>query len=222
MSISIVIFPTYKIKTKRKGGGGGEGAGLVPNSWDSKAVSVFLQKEQGDDAAWRKLPLELEIFIISTHSDIYGYILSYHSGLDAARDVYVLVAVFPFCKIFFFPGKSMPASVSALQWEFNSFVGFENVSKGKNRQIRAVTQIQKLWEIQRWVDLRFCPRSIPKSQQFTHQYHGFSLESLLLHHPECACKAWCSHKGCAVSSNIFHARSSGLAVGYLLAEADMR
>lgn len=64
---------------------------------------------------------------------------------------------------FFFSGKSMPGSVSALQWEFNSFAGFQNMSKGRNRQIHAVTQIQKLWEIQRWVDLRFCPRSIPKS-----------------------------------------------------------
>lgn len=67
----------------------------------------------------------------------------------------------------------MPASASALQWEFNSFVVFQNVSKGKNRQIHAVTQIQKPGEIQRWVDLRFCPRSIPESWQFIPSAPGF-------------------------------------------------
>lgn len=107
----------------------------------------------------RKVPLNLEFFIISTHSDIYRYILSHVGQMQPGMWMFLL----PFCRIFFFLGKACQLLLSALQWEFNSFVGFQNVSKGKNRQIHAVTQIQKLWEIQRWVDLRFCPRSLPKS-----------------------------------------------------------
>lgn len=109
----------------------------------------------------------------------------------------------------------MPASVSAPQWEFNSLVGFESMSKGKNRQTHAVTQIQKLREIQGRINLGFCLRSIPTLKRSIQRHcHGFSLENLLL------CRRGSSRRGCAVSSNIFHPRSPVLTVGYLLAEAD--
>lgn len=95
------------------------------------------------------------------------YILSHRGtyGVDVDGDEDVLVVVFLFCRIFgdFFVWEKH-ARVSAPQWKFNSLVGFENMSKGKNSQIQAVTQIliQKPWEIQGRVDLRFCPGSIPK------------------------------------------------------------
>lgn len=118
---------------------------------------------------------------------IYRYVLSHHStcGVDIGGDEDDSVVVFLYCRILVFSGKNMPASVSAPQWEFNSLVGFESVSKGKNRQTPAATQIQKLWEIQGRVDLRCCPGSIPKLKQSIQRHcHCFSLETLLLCRPK--------------------------------------